>query len=216
MRPAELAFALCLAALSTPAHAQRDRATGDSVIDEINFVRADPQGYADELRAYRELYQGNIVIFPERENALRTYEGVSAVDEAIRFLEQQPPLPPLKRSALLASSAGDHVRDQGQSGRVGHIGGDGLNPGQRVKRRGGDIYMTESLTYGPETAADAVRQLIIDDNVRGRGHRKMLFSPRWHYAGAVCGAHVNYRRMCVIDLAERADGTAAGPPRGAD
>ncbi|MBB5684586.1 CAP domain-containing protein [Sphingobium boeckii] len=214
MRRADILLALCLAAMPATGHAQRDRVTGDSVIDEINFVRADPQAYADELRAYRELYQGNSVIFPDQDNGLRTYEGVSAVDEAIRFLERQPALPPLKRSALLDGSAGDHVRDQGRSGRVGHIGSDGLNPGQRLKRRGGDIYMTESLTYGPETATDAVRQLIIDDNVKGRGHRKMLFSPRWNYAGAVCGPHPNYRRMCAIDLAERADGTAQGPPRG--
>ena len=196
------------------AHAQRDRATGDSVIDEINFARADPQAYADELRAYRTFYDGNMVLLPDGETRMRTREGVSAVDEAIRFLEQQTPMPPLKRSALLSSAAGDHARDQGESGQVGHISRDGLNPGQRVRRRGGDIYMTESLTYGPETAIDVVTQLIIDDNVKNRGHRKMLFSPRWNYAGAICGPHIHYRRMCVIDLAERTDGTAKGPPRG--
>lgn len=203
-----------LIAIPSAAGAQQGRVTGDDVLEEINFARADPQGYADELREYRTLYRGNAVIFPDRENGLQTIEGISAVNEAIRFLEQQPRLPPLERSAVLKMSAGDHVRDQGRSGTVGHIGSGGSRPGQRVQKRGGGIYVTESATYGPDNAQDVVRQLIIDDNVPGRGHRKMLFSPRWHHAGAACGPHPSYRIMCVVDIGETADGTV-NPPKAA-
>ena len=208
MRPAERLAWLALVLAAGPAAAEEPRANGESVIAEINLVRADPQAYAAELRAYRRLYQGKAVIFPDREQGLATQEGVAAVDEAIRFLERQTPLPPLAESATFTGSARDHARDHGRSGGLGHRGSDGSTPGQRVQRRGGGIYVTESVTYGPAGAMDVVRQLIIDDGVKGRGHRKMLFAPRWQYAGAACGPHPAYRWMCVVDLGETADGAA--------
>ena len=195
---------------AAPAGAEEPRANGESVIEEINLVRADPKAYAEELRAYRRLYQGKAVIFPDRAQGLATQEGGAAVDEAIRFLERQPALPPLAASATFTGSARDHARDHGRSGGLGHRGSDGSTPGQRVQRRGGGIYITESVTYGPAGAMDVVRQLIIDDGVKGRGHRKMLFSPRWHFAGAACGAHPGYRWMCVVDLGETRDGMGSG------
>jgi hypothetical protein len=195
----------------TPAAAQTAGSDGAALLAEINRMRADPQFYADELRDYRELYDGLIVRFPDSDIGLITREGVRAVDEAIRYLDRQRPLLPLQPSALLARAAGDHVRDQGQRGATGHIGGDGSNPGMRVQRRGGQIYVGESITYGPDNAVDAVRQLVIDDNVPNRGHRAMLFETRWRHAGAACGRHRSYRWSCVIDFGETASGDVMPP-----
>lgn len=69
----------------------------------------------------------------------------------------------------------------------------------------------KSIAYGPEYAEDMVRQLIIDDAVPTRGHRKMLFDTRWRHAGAACGDHRGYRRMCVIDFGETANGDIRPP-----
>lgn len=212
MSRADLLAAPLLVALSAlPATAQPRDDDGDAIVDEMNRVRDDPRGYARSLRAYRDGYDGRIVTLPGRDDRLMTQEGVAAVDEAIRFLERQAPLPPLLPGPILARAAADHARDQGSRGAMGHVGSGGSTPGIRVQRRGGHIYVGESITYGPDNAEDAVRQLIIDDGVPTRGHRKMLFDTRWRHAGAACGPHRGYRWMCVIDFGETANGDVRAP-----
>ncbi|MEP9360895.1 CAP domain-containing protein [Sphingomonas sp. KR3-1] len=137
---------------------------------------------------------------------MRTSEGTSAVDEAIRFLERQAPLPPMAPAALLAQAAGDHVREQGPRGGTGHISADGANSSMRVQRRGGGTYVAEVITYGPPSAVEVVRQLIVDDAVPGRGHRKALFAAEMRYAGVACEPHKEYRVMCVADLGRTVNG----------
>lgn len=177
-----------------------------AVLAEINFARTRPRDYAEQLRAYRKFFKGRIVWYPGNPDGLRTEEGVRAVDEAIRFLERQAPLEPIAPAILLARAARDHVREQGPSGETGHYSADGANPRDRVQRRGGGSYVAEVITYGPPSAVEVVRQLIVDDAVPGRGHRKTLFAAEMRYAGVACGPHRGYRVMCVADLGRKADG----------
>lgn len=177
-----------------------------AVLDEINFARTRPRDYAERLRTYRRFFKGKVVWYPGNPDGLQTAEGVRAVDEAIAFLERQQPLPPIEPAPLLAHAARDHVRAQGPTGATGHISADGANPRTRVQRRGGGAYVAEVITYGPPSATEVVRQLIIDDAVPGRGHRKTLFADEMRYAGIACGPHTAYRVMCVADLGRRPDG----------
>jgi len=177
-----------------------------AVLAEINFARTRPRDYAEQLRAYRRFFKGKIVWYPGNPDGLRTEEGVRAVDEAIRFLERQAPLEPIAPATLLARAARDHVREQGPSGATGHYSADGANPRDRVQRRGGGSYVAEVITYGPPSAVEVVRQLIVDDAVPGRGHRKTLFAAEMRYAGVACGPHRGYRVMCVADLGRKPDG----------
>lgn len=176
------------------------------VLAEINFARTRPHDYADELRQYRRYFKGKVAWYPGNPVGLRTSEGTRAVDEAIRFLERQAPLPPIGPADLLARAARDHVREQGPSGATGHYSADGANPRDRVKRRGGGDYVAEVITYGPPSAAEVVRQLIVDDAVPDRGHRKTLFSAEMIYAGVACGPHRDFPMMCVADLGRKPDG----------
>lgn len=178
------------------------------VLAQINAARTDPQGYAEQLREYRSWFEGHILYRPGDENGVITREGPSAVDEAIDFLERQAPLPPLGKGDVLALAARDHAASQGRDGSVGHVSRDGASPGVRVKRRGGDIYVGENIAYGPDRADDVVMQLIIDDGVPGRGHRKSLFAKEFRFAGVGCGEHRTYRYMCVVDMS----GTPSGMP----
>jgi hypothetical protein len=60
--------------------------------------------------------------------------------------------------------------------------------------------------------ADAVvRQLIVDDGVPGRGHRTLLFSAEFRFAGVGCGGHRRYGHLCVVDLAATINGAPALP-----
>ena len=186
--------------LAAPTPLERD------VLAEINFARTQPRAYAQRLRGYRALFRGKVVRYPGNSNGLLTEEGVEAVDEAIRFLERQVPLDPIAPSPLLARAASDHVAEQGPKGGIGHLSSDGANPRDRVQRRGGGIYVAEVITYGPPSGAEVVRQLIIDDAVSSRGHRKTLFAIEMRFAGVACGPHRGYRVMCVADLGHKADG----------
>jgi uncharacterized protein YkwD len=178
---------------------------GDAVVAEINRLRADPPAYAQELRAYRQQFRGRLVA-DGNPGGTMTREGVKAVDEAIRALERQPPLPPLQVGRVLALAAQDHADDQGPRGLVGHQSASGATPSQRVVARGGGPYISETISYGSTSARAVVRQLVVDDGVADRGHRKALLSPEFRYAGAGCGPHAGYVAMCVVDFGRTIDG----------
>ena len=178
----------------------------DAVLTEINFVRTHPHDYADELRRYRDLFDGRVVRLPGDPIGEMTNEGTGAVDDAIDFLDRQPPLPALEPGDLLAQAAREFADEQGANGYTGHRSADGETPGDRVKRLGGDIYVGETISYGYDDPAAVVRQLIIDDGLPGRGHRTLIFSPGNLYAGVGCGAHAHERFLCVIDYSASADG----------
>lgn len=177
----------------------------------INRVRADPAGYAAELRDYREAFDGKVVKLRGRPG-LMTIEGTAAVDDAIAFLARQQPLPPFAQSDLLGLAARDLARAQGPTGAVGHRGPDGSMPGDRVKRRGGEIFVGETVSYGPEYADSMVRLLVVDDGVRDRGHRKIMFSNHYRFAGVGCAEHDRYGHMCAVDYGVTANGGPLIPP----
>ena len=76
----------------------------------------------------------------------------------------------------------------------------------RVARRGGGPLVAEIITYGPPTAAEVVRQFVVDDAVPGRGHRRIVYARELGYAGVRCGPHARYKIMCVVNLAASPDG----------
>ncbi|GAA0337682.1 CAP domain-containing protein [Sphingomonas oligophenolica] len=196
---------LTLAGTSAPPPPPSDTLE-DAVLAEINFVRTHPRDYADDLRRYRDLFDGRVVHLPGDPVGEMTNEGTDAVDEAIDFLDRQAPLPALEPGALLARAARGFADEQGASGYTGHRSADGEMPGDRVKRLGGGIFVGETISYGYDDPVAVVRQLIIDDGLPGRGHRALIFSPGSLYAGVGCGVHPRNRFLCVIDYSASPDG----------
>ncbi|RYY23107.1 MAG: CAP domain-containing protein [Sphingomonadales bacterium] len=182
------------------------RALQNNVLDEINFARQHPQQYAEQLREYREYFDGRIVFLPGDQNGIYTHEGVAAVDEAIAFLERQAPLPALSAGDILMLAALDHAEEQGATGATGHASRNGTGPGDRVRKRGGDIYVGESIYYGVGQPDMVVRSLIIDDGVARRGHRALLFTANFRFAGVGCAEHRRHGHMCVVDLSATENG----------
>lgn len=174
--------------------------TRADIVAELNAARTDPAAYAGKARALRALFRGDRIERPG-EIAVLTREGPAAVDEAIVFLERQTPLPPLRGHPGLDRAAGDHARDQGRSGAVAHIGGDGSSPSDRMRRYGRWTATGEAIAYGPDRAEEVVLQLIVDDGVADRGHRRILFNPAYELIGVACAPHPVWRRVCVLDVA---------------
>jgi len=173
----------------------------NEILREHNLARTDPAAYAKIVEEWREYYRGRRRFLPGR-RPVWTNEGVEAVEEAMRFLLVQAPVPPLVASQGLSKAARDHVRDSGPNGGMGHIGSDESEPADRVNRYGKWYRRVgENITYGGYSARELIIRLIIDDGIEDRGHRRNIFNPQYRMAGVSFGDHRSYRTMCVITYA---------------
>jgi uncharacterized protein YkwD len=188
--------------LAAPAAAALDETLAKQVLAEINLARSAPRTYGGFLREFRGRFKGKVYSQPGSAVRVKTREGRAAVDEAIRYLSRQKPVPPLSWSAGLAAAAAELAEEQGRSGATGHVGEQSHGVQERIERHGTwDRQIGENIGYGPTGARSMVMQLIIDDGVKGRGHRKNTFNKVFRTAGVACGPHPGFGSMCVIDFA---------------
>lgn len=186
--------------------------SGQSMISEINRMRADPPAYAAKLQARRPYYRGTLLRLPGQ-IAIQTTEGVRALDQAIRSLKAQRPLPQVRDSPELAKAALLHVRDIGPKGSTSHEGSDGSTSADRIRHQLPHANrVAEVMSFGPGDPASVIVELLVDDGVRDRGHRRILLDPAYRAAGAACGPHKIYRSVCVIDLSDVPATDHAGLP----
>jgi uncharacterized protein YkwD len=175
-------------------------ASGSAVIREMNLARQNPALYATFVQELRSRMNGNVLILPGK-TRIQTKEGTAAIDEAIRFLQNAQPLPPLTVSRGMSRAAADHCADQAD-GAFGHEGKDRSHAGQRIARYGtARGSWGENISYGKSTARDVVLALIIDDGLPARKHRANIFNPNFNFAGAAFGPHARFGTMCSMDFA---------------
>lgn len=185
--------------ISQAASPQED--LGEQVLEEINQARAKPLHYADYIREWRKHFKGKFYQLPGTSFLRQTREGIAALNEAIEFLNWQKPLPPLDWSPGLAAAAAELIREQGKTGATGHEGRQSGGMTERIKRHGTwEGQIGENIAYVPNEPRLLVMQLIVDDGVPDRGHRKNLFNPHFKEAGVACGPHTRFGTMCVADF----------------
>ena len=153
----------------------------------VNEVRTQPAAFA---KKYLE----------SRQN-----EG-SYARECYQELLTWAPLKPLQPSLALSLAAKDHAIDMGTSGQIGHASTKGESSADRVKRHGNftGTYNGpwENCSYGFEDPLAIILQLLIDDGVPSRGHRKNIMQPAVNFIGVSIQPHKGYRFNCVMDLAD--------------
>jgi uncharacterized protein YkwD len=180
------------------------------VIFEINKVRTNPQKYAEEviqpiLDSFIDNPWNNPLIRRKGDIWLSTSEGKSAINELIAELNKTKPMQILTPSAGMSKAAKEHTKDRASHSTTGHVGSDGSQFWDRVDRYGKiNLFQAgggECLSYGSNTGIDIVLQLLIDDGVASRGHRKILLDSGASKIGVGFGEHPTYNYMCTLDLA---------------
>lgn len=187
-------------------------ATPDQVLRELNEVRTNPSGYSKHLAEMLPRFRGSIYHVPGKID-LQTNEGPAAVQDAIRELQGTRPLPPFSISQGMNRAAQEHCDECGPIGHTGHDGPSGSTMDSRISSYGewnGGIG--ENISYGCTTAADIVQQLLVDDGLSTRGHRRNILNGKFLIVGIGTGPHSDMEYMCTIDFAqEYTEGSGSAP-----
>lgn len=191
-----------LAAAATNAKALATQ-NAKAALEEINLARKDPKKYTEHLKPMLQYFDGMKFLRPGQKITLITQEGAAAVEEAIKELEGMKPLPPLTAvSPGLCAAAYDHVMDLSKTGNTGHDGSDGSSPFDRMNRHGEwQGSAAENIAFGDGDVRARVVQLIIDDGVPLRGHRKNIFTEAFRFLGIAEGPHPKFSSMQVQTFA---------------
>ena len=170
----------------------------EKIFAEINNLRKDPRSFIPILEQQKKYYKNTEYRNNKHKMYLQTKEGYSAVQDAIEFLKQTKPVDPLSREVSLNQSAKE---------LVDHIGPEGIftpktkemEMSERVRRhykeKGG---MAENVSFGWGDGLGVVLQLLIDDGVPSRGHRRNIFKSNWKRVGIACGAHKSHNHCSVV------------------
>lgn len=133
------------------------------------------------------------------ENELSNYYGTPKYGDYLRNskyrksliedLETAKPLAALVPNQKMSKSAKCFAVDQGKRGYVGH-----------TRQRCMTTSRGECCSYGMSRGKDIALQLLIDHNVPGVGHRKILFSSDIKEIGVGTSTHKLHDNCCVIEV----------------
>jgi uncharacterized protein YkwD len=171
------------------------------VLKWLNVARTNPKAFAAKLAA-EVLVKFAGKIYHHASGDIMTNEGIAAVKSAIQVLSKTRKMKPLTFASGLNKAALRHAKDQGSKGLFAHNGSDGKDPFQRMSLYGKWSGMAaENMASGYKGGFDIVAQLIIDDGVSSRGHRKNILNPKLLKVGIATQPHKTYRWICVQDFA---------------
>jgi len=173
-----------------------------SVLTYLNLARTHPSKFAAKLVSdVVPKYSGKIYHSPTAGDIM-TNEGLKAVKQAIAVLRKTLPMPALTWSRGLNRATAVHAIDEGTKGLFSHTGSDGSSPWKRMARFGRFIgQAAENMGSGYDNGFEIVAQLIIDDGVLDRGHRKNILNPLLRAVGISVKPHKVYSWICVQDFA---------------
>lgn len=174
---------ILLAALPAPGASPSLTTTESAVVGLLNEARTAPARFAQRYVAPRA-------------------RSSRAAAECLREMSRMAPVPAFQIAAPLVYSARDHASDLSRSGATGHRGRDGSTLDDRISRHAeweGDI--SENLYFGAADPEEIVVQLLIDEGVPGRGHRRNILSEKMAAAGVAVRRHPSYGSICVMDFA---------------
>ena len=163
-----------------------------------NKIRREPTSFIPKLKHWATKFRKN-TLFLLNENPLETFEGEQGVEEAMRFLALQKPVPELSFSEELSKAAKDHAIDMGENSLIGHEGSDGSMLSDRIERYSEwDEACAENIDLGFKVADNIILNILIDDGEDRRNQRINLFSTNYKYIGIGCAKHKDYNHCSVF------------------
>lgn len=172
------------------------------VILEMNKARSDPKKYATlyiapfakKFRSDGSYMKDGVI--------MQTNEGVAVVNECIKEMSAKKGVGILRPEKGLSLAAQSHATSQAKTSQTGHKGTDGSSPFTRIQRYGTFRTAGENISYGSNDGQEIVIQLLVDDGVKNRGHRKNIFNSAFEQTGVgFAEGHKTYRCECVITYA---------------
>lgn len=175
------------------------------VLFYMNQMRVDPVSFSERLHeAYYDKFIDEFVYTSPDGKLIKTKEGKKLVMQAVEYLKTHRPVEPLTGSYEIELAAIDHCTDMSMNNLLGHIGTDGDNVKARIEKYcSWRDKIGENISFGSSDPFDVVCQLIIDDGVPSRGHRKNMMSSDFHIIGAARSSHLAYEHCAVIDFCGR-------------
>lgn len=167
------------------------------VFDEINLARTHPQEYAKYLEEFLNTFDGKT--FKDTNGVQITLnEGKKTIEEVIAVLKRMKPLPEYVFSEGLTKAAKDHAHDLSKNNITGHRGTDGSLPQNRVERYGAAGIVNENISYFAKTAREIVFNMLLDDGVASRNHRKNILSSNLKQIGLASGGNKEVDVFCIV------------------
>ncbi len=151
------------------------------MLAEINYLRAEPREYLKVVKGYIDFMENEIAQDPA---AVSFYEDdLKTAKEVTGLLERISPLPILRPHKGIYKAAKVHGDEAKNKGRLEHQGSDNSMPWDRVRKYATDMMDgNENIVGGPRDIRAAVLELLIDSDVKNRGHRKTLLNAKWQFA----------------------------------
>lgn len=174
----------------------------EELLELHNSIRENPRSFIPTLKKELKNFNGNIweKQIGKEIISIDTYEGKSAVEEAIDFLNNTKGVQGLEITGEISKISEAHANDLAKNNLFNSIGSDGSYPDQRIKKRiEYKNSMGESIDFNFSTAEDIIFSLIVDDGIDGRSRRINFFNPKFNHIGIAVSDHPEYEKCCVID-----------------
>ena len=178
---------LILLFLLSAASQENTHAQTEEVLQLMNEVRTDPQGFLN----------GRLLPYVKEHELENNSYAKSLVSE----LTIAKPVNALQSSSVLEKLAKGHAIDMGEKGKIGHNSTNGTTFENRVRKKIKTGMIAENCDYGNADPLDIVMSLLIDDGITSLGHRKNILHPSLNYVGIAVEKHKTYGTNCVMDFA---------------
>lgn len=169
-----------------PANAEEEavsRAFVEAMLQEHNYARTKPKEYAEKF--------------------IKPHFGKTNgyAESCYKTMTTMQPVGELQLDERFCRAAQWFANDLGRTGAVGHVGSDGSQFWERLKREGAGNALSESCSWGIRDARAVLVQLLIDEGVPSLGHRNNALNPKAKVIGVgqVQGGKAAYGVATVID-----------------
>lgn len=166
----------------------------------INMIRQKPTDFIKYLKERELEYDGNSYVYRKATCRVVTHEDVSAVTEAIAFLEKSRPILPFEKDKKLYNTAKEQGTFLIEQSIVTHKGQFNKEPEQRIVAAMGRGSVAEYMVINEPKAKHVAINLLVDDGLKDRPNRQLITSKDFGHIGIYGSSHPSKGYIVVTQL----------------